>query len=66
MTARSPGSISHSEKAQRWLHFVFSVVQHFTERFKQKDSVLNTSAITEVAKFSMKPQSNATANRHLR
>ena len=31
--------------------------------FKQKDSVLNTSAVT---KSSMKPQSNATANRHLR
>ena len=37
-----------------------------TEDFKQKDSVLNTSAITAVTKVSMKPQSGATANRHLR
>jgi len=41
----------------------FSVVLlHFTERFKQKDS---TSAISAVTKSSMKPQSCATANRHL-
>ena len=32
----------------------------------QKDSVLNTSAITAVTKVSMKPRSGATANRHLR
>jgi len=32
---------------------------------KQKDSVLNTSAIAAVIKSSMKPQSCATANRHL-
>ena len=37
----------------------------FTERFKQKDSVLNTSVITAVTKSSMKPQSGATANCHL-
>jgi len=43
-----PGSISHSEKAKGQLHFVFSVVQHFTERFKQKESMLTTSAITAV------------------
>jgi len=39
---------------------------HFAERFKQKDSMLNTSAITAVTKVSMNPQSSATANRHLR
>ena len=33
--------------------------------FKQKDSVLNTSAITPVTKVSMKSRSGATANRHL-
>ena len=38
----------------------------FTERFKQKDSMLNTSAITAVTKFSMKPQKGTTANHHLR
>ena len=37
----------------------------FTERFKQKDSVLNTSAITAITKSSIKPGSGATANRHL-
>jgi len=31
-----------------------------------KDSVLNTSAITAITKSSMKSQSGATANRHLR
>ena len=36
------------------------------ERFKQKDSMLNTSVITTVAKSSIKPLSDATANRHLR
>jgi len=38
----------------------------FCRRFKQKDSVLNTSAITAVTKVSMKPRSGATANHHLR
>ena len=33
---------------------MFSVVQQFREWFKQKDSALNTSAITEVTKSSMK------------
>ena len=45
---------SHSEKVKGRLHFVFNVA-HFTERFKQKDSVINTSAITAVTKSSMKP-----------
>ena len=35
--------MSHSEKANGLLCFVFSGVQHFTERFKQNDSVRNTS-----------------------
>ena len=38
-------------KVKKQLWFVFSVVQQFTERFKQKDSVLNTSAITAVTKL---------------
>ena len=32
----------------------------------QKDSVLNTSAITAVTKSSMKPRSGTTTNHHLR
>ena len=47
------------------LSFDFSVAQHFTEHFKQKDNVLNTSTITAVTKSSMKPRSDATVNRHL-
>jgi len=67
MTLRAPpGSISHSEKVKERLRFVFSVVLQFTEQCKQKDSVLKTSAITAVTKSYMKPQSGATANRHLR
>ena len=62
VAARTPGSISHSEKAKGRLCFAFSAVQHFAEGFKQKDSVLNTSAITAVTKVSMKPRSGATAN----
>jgi len=37
-----------------------------TERFKQKDSILKTSAITVVTRSSMKAQSSTTANCHLR
>ena len=37
----------------------------FTQRFKRKDSVLNTSAINAITKSSTKPWSVATANRHL-
>jgi len=44
VTARAPGSISYSKKAKGLLHFVFSVVQHFAEGLKQKDSILSTSA----------------------
>ena len=33
--------------------------------FKQKDSVLNTSAISVVTKSSMKPRSGTTTNHHL-
>jgi len=51
-----------NEKTKGWLRFVF---QHFTELFKQKDRVINTSAITAVTKSSMKPWSGATANCHL-
>jgi len=35
------------------LSFIFSGVYHFTERFKQKDSVLITSAITSVTVLSI-------------
>ena len=64
MAVRAPGSTSHSEKAKGRLCFVFSVVYHFTERFKQKG---NTSEITAVTKVSMKPRRRCyTANRHLR
>ena len=46
--------------------FFFSFVKHFTECFKHKDSMLNTSAITAVTtKSSMKPRSSATTNHHL-
>jgi len=55
VAACAPELISHSEKAKGRLRFVFSVVEHFAEGFKQKDSVLNTSAITAVTKVSMKP-----------
>ena len=54
-------SKSHSEKVKGWLCFIFSVVLHFTECFKQKDSVMNTSAITAVTKSSMKPWSHEAA-----
>ena len=43
--------MSHSEKVKGQLLFVLSGVQHFTERFKQKDSMRNTSAITAVTVF---------------
>ena len=43
-----------------------SVVKQFTERIKQKDSMLNTSAITAVTKFSTKPRSSTITNCHLR
>ena len=66
VAARAPGSVSHSKKEKGRLRFVFSVVYHFAEGSKQKDSVLNTFAITAVTKVSMKPRSSATANRHLR
>ena len=46
--------------------FHFQCCITFTERFKQKNSMLNTSAITAVTKSSMKPRSGATTNRHLR
>jgi len=65
VAACTPGSISHSKKVKGRLCFVFSVVQHFAG-FKQKNSMLNTSAITAVIKVSMKPRSGATANHHLR
>ena len=42
----------------------FSVLS--TERFKQKDSMLNTAAVIAVTKSSMKPRSGATVNHHLR
>ena len=35
------------------------------EHFKQKDSMINASAITEVTKSSTKPWSSTTTNRHL-
>ena len=54
------------KRRRGWLRFVFSIVQHCTENLKQKDSVINTSAITAVTKSSMKPQSGTTANHHLR
>ena len=57
-----PWSISQSEKAKERLCFIFSVVWQFTEWFKQKDSMLNTTAITAVTMFSMKPWSGATTN----
>ena len=41
-------------------------MEHFTEHFKQKDSVLNTSATNEISKSSIKPQSGIAANHHLR
>ena len=59
------GLINHSEKVKGWLPSISIVAQHFTECFKQNDSMLNTSVITAVTKPSMKPQSGATANRHL-
>ena len=61
-----PGMISYSEKAKGLLRFIFRVVLHITERFKLKDSELNTFAISAITKSSMKPWSGATANRHLR
>ena len=57
--------ITHNEKAKGRLCFVFSVVQHFTERFKQKDSVIKTCTITAVTKSSLKPRSSAIASSHL-
>ena len=36
-------------------YVLFLVLSHFTERFKQNDNVINTSAITAVTKSSMKP-----------
>jgi len=59
------GSISHSEKVKGRLRFVFSNVKNFTELFKQKDSVLNTSVITAVTKSYIKPRSSTNANLHL-
>ena len=44
----------------------FLVLSNFTERFKQKDGVLNNSVIMAVTKSSMKSQSSTTANCHLR
>ena len=37
----------------------------FTENFKQKDSMVNTSAITAVTKSSMKPWRSTNTNCHL-
>ena len=54
VTGHAPRSISHSGKAKRRLRFVFIVVWQFTERFKAKDSILNTSAIIAVTKSSIK------------
>ena len=45
--------------------FRFQCCLTFTKRFKQKDSVVNTTVITAVTKSSIKPRSSATANRHL-
>ena len=50
-------------KRQKGDYASFSVLFN---SFKQKDSMLNTSATTVVTKSSMKPRSGATANRHLR
>ena len=47
-------AMSHSVKEKGQLRFVLSVVLHFTECFKQKDSVINTYGITAVTKSSMK------------
>jgi len=50
----------------RWMGVITLRFQHFTERFKQKDSVINTSAITAVTKSSMKPWRGTTViNHHL-
>jgi len=51
---------------KRWLRFVFSVVQNFTEHFKQKHSMIDTSAVTVFTKSSMNPWSSPTTNHHLR
>ena len=60
---RAPlGLISHSERA---ITLRFQCCLTFYRTFKQKDSMLNTSAITAITKSSMKPRSGTTANRHL-
>jgi len=52
-------------KGERAITLRFQCYLRFSKSFKQKDSVLNTSAITAVTKSSMKPRSGTTANRHL-
>ena len=43
----------------------FQCCPTFYRTFKQKDSMLNTSAITAITESSMKPRNGATANCHL-
>jgi len=63
---RAPQDRLVTVKRQKGNYALFSVLsKNFAEGFKQKDSMLNTSAITAVAKVSMKPQSVSTADRHL-
>ena len=59
-SARPLGQFKKGERAITVLS-----IENFTKRFKQKNSVLNTSAITTVTKPSMKPRSGATTNHHL-
>ena len=53
--------------AKRWKgdYISFLCSPTFYRTFKQKDSAINTSAITAVTKSFMKPWSGATANCHL-
>ena len=57
-------SVHPYNEVKGWLRFVFGVVNIFTEWFKQKNSMINTSAIIAVIKSSMKPWCGATTNCH--
>ena len=52
-------------KGERIITLRFQCCQTFTERFKLKDIMKNTSAITAVTNSSMKPWSGAATNCHL-
>ena len=53
-------------KMQKGDNIRLQCVLPFYKLFKQKDSVINTSATIEVTKSSIKPQSSTTTNHHLR